>query len=56
MFWLTNLFYDMVNESDDCLVHIMTFIDCLDHLLFRNLICTSFDHDDFLSGRCNGKL
>ena len=47
---------DFVNKTDDLLVYIMSFINCLDHLVFRNLICSGFDHNDLFSCRSNSKL
>ena len=43
---------DLVDEGDNLLVHFMSLVDCLDHLVFRNLVGAGLDHDDFFS--CGG--
>ena len=56
MFGLTNFCNHLVDKCDDGLVDIMCLVDSLDHLVFRDLIGTGFDHDDLLCCRCNGQF
>ena len=55
MLRLSDLCYDLINELNDLLVYCICSVDCFDHLCFRNLICSGFDHDDLLCGRSNGQ-
>ncbi len=48
--------HDGVDERNDLFVHFMCLEDCLDHHILGNLIGTSLDHDDLLSGGSNGQL
>ena len=56
MFRFSNLCYNAVDEFDDFLVYFVCFVDGLDHFCFRNLFCSGFDHDDFLSGGSYGQF
>ena len=56
MFLFAALCYDLVDETDDLLVYIMSFVDCFDHGIFRYFICAGFDHDNFLSCGSNSQL
>ncbi len=56
MLFLSALCYDLVDESDDSLVNIMSLVDSLDHLGFGDLVGSGLDHDNLLLGGCNGKL
>ena len=56
MLRLTNLLTDLVDKSNDGLVHIMALVNCLDHLLLRNHIGSGLDHDNLGGGRSYGKL
>ena len=56
MFLLTNLCYDLVDESNDRLIHIMCFINSFQNSCFRNFVCTGFDHDNLLCCRSNSHL
>ena len=56
MFRFSNLCYDAVDEFDDFLVYFVCFVDGVDHFCFRNLFCSGFDHDDFLSGGSYGQF
>ena len=56
MLLLANFCYNLVNESDDGLVHFVSLVDSFDHGSLRNLISTCFDHDHFLSGGSNGQV
>ena len=56
MLLLADFCYNLVNESDDGLVHFVSLVDSFDHGSLRNLISTCFDHDHFLSGRSNGQV
>ena len=51
--YFCNYFIDKFNN---CLINIMSHIYSFNHLCFRNLICTSFNHDNFLLRRCYSKL
>ena len=55
MLRLSDFRNDLVDKCDQCLVYFMAFVDCLDHLIFRNFLCSCFDHDYFLFCRCNGQ-
>ena len=52
MLLLTNLCYDLVDKSNDRLIDLMSLINSLDHLCFRDLISACFDHDYLFGGRC----
>ena len=56
MFFFAAVCNDLINKTDDLLVYLMSLVNCLDHLVFRNLVCSGFDHDDFFSCRGNSKL
>ena len=56
MLWFTDLWTYFVHKFYKSLIDIMAFIYSLDHLCFRNNICTGFDHDNFFFCRCNSKL
>ena len=56
VFRFSNLCYDAVDEFDDFLVYFVCFVDGVDHFCFRNLFCSGFDHDDFLSGGSYGQF
>jgi len=56
MFLFSALCYDLVDEFDDLLVHFMSLVDSLDHLIFRDLISSGLNHDNLLSCRSNRKL
>ena len=56
MFFFTTFSYDLVDKTDDLLVYIMCLIDCFNHSIFRNFICTGFDHDNFFSCGSNCQL
>ncbi len=47
---------DLVEEFDDFLVYFVCLIDGFDHLILRNLIGTSLDHDNLVSCGSNGQL
>ena len=51
MLFFSALSYDGIDKADDLLVYFVSFENSLDHLLLRNFLGTSFDHDNFLSGR-----
>ena len=56
MLRLSDFRNDLVDKCDQCLVYFMAFVDCLDHLIFRDLICSRLDHNDLLGSRCNGQF
>ena len=56
MFFFTAFCNDLIDETNDLLVYIMCLVDCFDHGVFWNFVCTCFDHDNFFSGRSNCKL
>ena len=56
MLGLTAFSYDLIDKCDDCLVHIVSLINSLDHLCFRDLVGTGLDHDHSLGSRCHGQL
>ncbi len=53
---LSNFCYDLVNKCDNCLIDLMALEDSFKHLVFRNDICSCFDHDNLLTCRSNCKL
>ena len=44
---------DALEEADNLLIRLMSKINCLNHLFFRKLIRTGFNHDDLLFCRSN---
>ncbi len=51
-----NLSHDLVDESDDRLIDLMTLVDRLDHPVLRHFVRTCLDHDDFLARRSHCQL
>ena len=47
---------DFINETNDFLVDIVRLVDGLDHLIFRDLLCPCFDHDDLCRGGSDSQL
>ena len=56
MFLFSALSYDLVDEFNDLLVYFVSLVDGFDHLVFRNLVGSGLDHDNFLSCGSYGKL
>ena len=56
MLFLAALRDDLIKELDDLLVDLISLVDGLDHLRFRNLVRAGFDHDDLLAGRSDREL
>ena len=56
MLWLANLITDLIHKCDNCLVDIVALVDCLNHLILRNLIGSCFNHDDLFLCRGNCEL
>ena len=44
-------FHNLIDKLDNLLIHFMCFKDCIDHLLFRQLIRSGFNHNYFFSCR-----
>ena len=53
---LADFCHNLIDKFNDCLVDVMCHVNCLNHLCFRNLIGTGFNHDNFLSCRSNCQL
>ena len=49
MLLLAALCDDLVDKTDNFLVHIMCLVDCFDHQILRYFICSGLDHDNLLS-------
>ena len=56
VFFFSAFCHDLIYKCNDLTVHFMSQENCLDHLVFRNLVGSGFDHDHFFSCGCNGKL
>ena len=56
VFLFSALSHDLVDEFDDLLVYFVSLVDGFDHLVFRNLVGSGLDHDNFLSCGSYGKL
>ena len=53
---LTTLGDDGIEEADNLLVDLVCLIDGLDHLIIGDAVCTGLDHDNLITGRCNGQI
>ncbi len=55
LFLLAAFVYDRLNEIDHLAVHLMSGHDGIIHDIFRDFICTGFDHNNFLRRGSHGK-
>ena len=46
MLLFTDFCNKLIDEVDNCQVDVMALLDRFDHLVFRDFLCTGFDHDD----------
>ena len=56
MLLFANFCNHLIDKFNNCLVDLMTLVDSFDHLSFRNLVCTCFDHDNLSACRSYCKL
>ena len=55
MFCLTALRHDLIKKFNDLPVHLMRFVNRLDHRIFWHLFGTGLDHDHLFPRRSNRK-
>ena len=55
MLFFTTFFYNAVNKLNNFFIYFMCLEDSFNHLIFRNLIRTSFDHNNLFGCRSNCK-
>ncbi len=53
VFFFSTFRNDLINKANHLLIDLMCSKNSLNHLIFRNFIGTSLDHNNFLSGGCN---